>query len=125
MTLLEEIGGRDAVECVVSDFYDRVLADSRLARFFRGVSMSRLHMHQIDFLCAALGGGDIYRGRDMASVHASMGITDGEFDLVVGYLGDSLLAADVSVGCIMRIVALLAPLRAQIVDRAALRVAAQ
>jgi hemoglobin len=126
MTLLDEIGGRTAVEYVVADFYDRVLADSRLAPFFRGVSMARLQMHQIDFMCAALGGGDnVYRGRDMVSVHAPMHITDHEFDLVVGYLGDSLSAAGVPMGCIESIVALLEPLRAQIVSRAAARAAHQ
>jgi hemoglobin len=125
MTLLDEIGGRAAVEYVVANFYERVLADSWLARFFRGVSMSRLQMHQIDFMCMALGGGYVYRGREMASVHAPMGITDGEFDLVIGYLCDSLVAAGVPMHCSDRIVQLLAPLRAQIVGRPAPRIAAQ
>jgi hemoglobin len=124
MTLLEEIGGRAAVEYVVADFYERVLADSWLARFFRGVSMSRLQMHQINFMCMVLGGADVYRGRDMATVHAPMGITDGEFDLVVGYLCDSLIAAGVPMSCSERIMALLAPLRAQIVSGVAASVPA-
>jgi hemoglobin len=115
-TLLEQIGGRAAVEQVVADFYGRVLGDAKLAPFFRGVSMSRLQAHQTDFFCAALGEGDVYRGRDMTTAHAGMGVSDEAFDLVVVHLGTSLTEAGVPAAIIDQIVALLAPLRGQIVQ---------
>jgi hemoglobin len=42
MTIYDQIGGQEALEVVVADFYDRVLADSELAGFFSGTNMSRL-----------------------------------------------------------------------------------
>jgi hemoglobin len=120
-TLLDEIGGRTAVEHVVADFYGRVLCDSRLGPYFRGISMTRLQRHQTDFLCAALGGRDLYRGRDMAVAHSGMRITNDDFDRMIAHLGDSMISAGVSARVIDQVVAILSPLRAHIVGSEVLR----
>ena len=116
-TLLEELGGRDAVEAVVAAFYDRVLRDPRLQRFFRGISMSRLQKNQVDFFCHALGGTP-YHGRDMKLAHAGMGITNADFDNVAGHLVATLESLGVTGDRIDRVVSLIAPLRDQIVGAA-------
>lgn len=115
MTMLDELGGRDAVEMVVAAFYDRVLADDRLKPHFRGVQMSRLQSHQVDFFCSVLGGGDVYRGRDMRRAHAHLQISDADFDVTAGHLVAALKACGVGQGHIDRILALVAPLREDIV----------
>jgi hypothetical protein len=38
-SLYARIGGREAVEAVVSDFYDRVLADDSVAHYFDDIDM--------------------------------------------------------------------------------------
>jgi len=38
-TIYRDIGGREAGEAVVDDFYERVLADGRLAPYFDGMDM--------------------------------------------------------------------------------------
>ena len=116
-TLLEQLGGRDAVEAVVARFYEKVLADASLAPFFRNMSMSRLHQHQVDFFVTVLGGQNVYRGRDMVRAHAGMGITDAHFDAVAGHLVSTLAELGVPQAGIDQVVALVAPLRDQIVDR--------
>lgn len=115
-TLLEEVGGRPAIEGIVAEFHGRVLSDSRLAPFFRGVSMTRLQNHETDFLCAALGGGYVYRGRDMMAAHAGMQITDEDFDRVLGHLRSSLAEAALPISIVDEILALIAPLRSHIVE---------
>jgi hemoglobin len=120
-TLLEELGGRDAVEMVVAAFYERVLADPMLAHFFRGVQMSRLYKNQADFFCAALGDPEAYRGRDMRSVHAGMNIGDAEFDAVAGHLAAALAECGVGQGHIDTVIGLIAGLRPEIVTRSKLR----
>src|SRR6185369_18077508 len=90
MTLLDELGGRDAVEMVVAAFYERVLTDPLLAHYFQGVQMTRLYAHQADFFCAVLGNQDCYRGRDMRTIHAGMNISDEEFDAVAMHLSSAL-----------------------------------
>ncbi len=126
MTLLQELGGRDAVEAVVATFYEKVLADPRLAPFFRNVSMSRMHAHQVDFFCAVLGGADLYRGRNMVAAHAGMDITDAHFDAVAGHLVATLEQLGVPEAARAKVIALVAPLRSQIVNqRSGLRAAGQ
>jgi len=116
MSLLQELGGREAVEAVVTSFYEKVLADPRLAPFFRNVSMSRLSAHQIDFFCAVLGGADLYRGRNMVAAHAGMDITDTHFDAVAGHLVATLTELGVPEAARAKVLGLVAPLRSQIVN---------
>jgi hemoglobin len=41
-SIYDQIGGQKALEVVVADFYDRVLADPEPAGFFTGTSMSQI-----------------------------------------------------------------------------------
>lgn len=116
-TLLQQLGGREAVEMVVAAFYERVLADPLLKPYFRGVQMSRLYKNQADFFCAALGQPDAYKGRDMRSLHAGMNIGDEEFDAVAVHLQDALAECGVDRPKIDTVVSLIAPLRGDIVTR--------
>jgi hemoglobin len=126
MSLLQELGGRDAVEAVVAGFYERVLADPLLTPYFRGVSMARLHQHQVDFFVMALGGeASGYKGRDMAAAHRGMNITDEAFDAVAGHLVATLKSLGVGQGHIDKVIGLVAPLRAQIVTARPASVAAR
>ena len=118
-TLLQELGGREAVELVVAAFYKRVLADPLLKPYFRGVQMSRLYKNQADFFCAALGQPEAYQGRDMRSLHAGMNIGDEEFDAVAVHLSDALADCGVGRPHIDTVVSLIAPLRGDIVTRPA------
>jgi hemoglobin len=120
-SLLAELGGRGAVEAVVAGFYEKVLADARLAPFFRNVSMSRLHAHQVDFFCAVLGGADLYRGRNMVAAHVGLDISDADFDAVAGHLMATLEELGVSEAHRLRVLGLVAPLRSQIVTRRSAR----
>lgn len=115
MSIYDAIGGAPAVGAAVDRFYVRVLADPRLAGFFTGVDLHRLKTHQRAFIAAALGGPDIFSGRDMAAAHAGLDITDAHFDAVVDHLVATLTELGVPDEQITRIGATLAPLRHQIV----------
>ncbi|MEZ4334107.1 MAG: group 1 truncated hemoglobin [Myxococcota bacterium] len=73
-TLYERLGGERAIEAVIGDFYDRVLADPLLAPFFEGIERDRLRRMQREFFAAALGGPIRYTGRPLNVVHAGLGI---------------------------------------------------
>jgi hemoglobin len=113
-TILDEIGGRPAVEMVVADFYERVLGDPELKPFFRGVQMGRLQQLQTDFFCAVLGN-EPWGGRDLATVHAGMHITEHQFNRVALHLQSSLQDAGVPAVLVEQIVSLVATLKGQIV----------
>ncbi|NUP29898.1 MAG: group 1 truncated hemoglobin [Nocardia sp.] len=109
-TIYEQIGGHEALEAVVADFYTRVLADEELAGFFSGTNMSRLRGKQVEFFAAALGGPEPYTGAPMKQVHQGRGITSRHFGLVAGHLTDSLTAAGVGEETVAQIIAAVAPL---------------
>jgi hemoglobin len=115
MGIYDEIGGADSVAAAVDGFYQRLLADPDLAPFFADVDLRRLKSHQRAFIAAALGGPEIYAGRDMAAAHAGLDITDADFDAVVGHLVDTLTSLGVPAATIATIGGALAPLRSDIV----------
>jgi hemoglobin len=115
MSIYDSIGGATAVAAAVDEFYVRVLADPQLAPFFAATDMSRLKAHQRSFLAAAMGGPEIFAGRDMATAHAGLGITNPHFDAVVGHLVDTLTALGVPTETIGQIGSVLVPLRDDIV----------
>jgi len=70
MSIYDSIGGAPAVRLAVDKFYGRVLNDPQLAPYFAGVSdIDKLKAHQRAFIAAAVGGPEIYRGRDMGAAH--------------------------------------------------------
>ena len=115
MPIYDDIGGRPAVAETVERFYERVLADPDLAPYFDGADMPKQKAHLRAFIAAALGGPDIYKGRDMSAAHAGVGVTHDAFNRVVGHLVTTLHSLQVPAHLIDAIGARLAPLRAQIV----------
>ncbi|MCV7079024.1 group I truncated hemoglobin [Mycobacterium szulgai] len=114
VSIYDKIGGHEAIEVVVEDFYVRVLADDQLAGFFAGTNMSRLKGKQAEFFAAALGGPEPYTGAPMKQVHQGRGITMHHFSLVAGHLGDALSAAGVPSPTVTEILGLIAPLAADV-----------
>lgn len=115
MSIYDAIGGAGAVKAAVDDFYVRVTADPELAGHFAGTDMNRLKAHQRAFIAAAVGGPEVYDGRDMAAAHAGLAISDADFDRVVNHLVATLSGLGVPDETIATIGATLAPLRADIV----------
>jgi len=113
-TIYDRIGGHEAIEVVVEDFYVRVLADGQLSGFFTGTNMNRLKGKQAEFFAAALGGPEPYTGAPMKQVHQGRGITMHHFDLVAGHLADALAAASVPSETVTGILGAIAPLAPEI-----------
>ena len=109
-TIYDRIGGHEALEVVVEDFYVRVLADDQLSGFFTGTNMNRLKGKQVEFFAAALGAHEIYHGAPMKQIHQGRGITMQHFSLVAGHLADALAAAGVPPTTVTDILSVVAPL---------------
>ncbi len=93
MSLYEQLGGQAAVEAAVDNFYRKVLADDRVARFFEGVDMDKQRAKQKGFLTMAFGGPHNYSGKDMRAGHAhlvKMGLNDSHVDAIIELLGATL-----------------------------------
>ncbi|MFZ1162584.1 group I truncated hemoglobin [Mycobacterium sp.] len=113
-SIYDAIGGYEAIEIVVEDFYTRVLADDQLSGFFAGSNMNRLKGRQVEFFAAALGGPEPYTGAPMKRVHQGRGIMMSHFALVAGHLAASLSAAGVPPATIDEIIGAVSPLAADI-----------
>ena len=88
-TLYQRLGGYDAIAAVVDDFIGRLIADENLTRFFTGHSNdSKAQIRQliVDQLCAATGGPCVYKGRDMKTSHAGLGISEADWSASVQHL---------------------------------------
>lgn len=114
ISIFDAIGGYQALEIVVEDFYMRVLADEQLAGFFAGSNMNRLKGKQVEFFAAALGGPKPYTGAPMRQVHQGRGIMMAHFASVAGHLTDALFAAGVPRSTVDEIMGVIAPLAADI-----------
>lgn len=124
-TIYEEIGGAPAVEVVVDAFYQRLLADPGLSQFFAGKDMGRLKAHQRALVTVALGGtSERYTGRMMGPAHGGLAITDEAFDRVLMHLDAVLSDAGVAPVTVGKIMAILEPLRPDVVTAGAAPAAA-
>ncbi|MDD0851637.1 group 1 truncated hemoglobin [Halobacteriovorax sp. GB3] len=97
--LFEKIGGREAVNAAVDVFYNKVLADERINKFFEGVDMASQRRKQILFLTYAFGGPNNYDGDNMREAHAKLveqGLNESHFDAVLENLGATLKELGVS-----------------------------
>jgi hemoglobin len=113
-SLYEQIGGHDALEVVVEDFYCRVLDDDHLAGFYAGSNMKCVKARQVEFLSTVLGGPGPYTGTPMRQVHEGRGITMHHFAMVAAHLADSLCAAGLHPDTITEILGAVAPLAGEI-----------
>ncbi|HEX8817786.1 MAG TPA: group 1 truncated hemoglobin [Terriglobales bacterium] len=116
-SLFEKLGGTKAIEAVVDAFYKRVLADPELKPFFAKTNMNWLRMRQVQFFTQSLGGPAIYKGKDMKAAHVKMAIEHKHFDLVAMHLVNTLKSVGVAQSDIDTVIAAVAPLSKDIVNK--------
>jgi hemoglobin len=91
--LSDLIGGRSTIEAATERFYDRVLQDDNLRRFFEGVDMAHLRSRQAMFISMLLGG-RVYTGmKNIHDAHAHSrdgGLSDAHFDLFLNHFRAAL-----------------------------------
>lgn len=95
-TLYDKLGGKQAIETVVDDFYNRVLADSEVSHFFEHTDMEKQRRHQTAFISYAVGGPQQYTGRSMEKAHAGLNLQPEHLDAIAKHLGEALAALGVS-----------------------------
>jgi hemoglobin len=113
----ERLGGKEAITAVVDDFVGRVAADNRINSFFATTDIPRLKMNLVNQICEASGGPCKYTGRDMKTTHRGMGITNAQFDALVGDLVATLDKFKVPEKEKNELLSVLGPMRKDIVER--------
>jgi hemoglobin len=91
--LYDLIGGRQTIWAATECFYRRVLADSRICKFFENADMAHLRAGQSMFISMLLGGRTAYAGKDITTAHAGareQGLNDAHFDMFLQHFRDAL-----------------------------------
>ena len=98
-TLYDKLGGAAAVDLAVEKFYEKVLADERVQKFFAHTDMQQQKQHQKGFMTYAFGGAQQWNGRPMREAHKElvdkMGLTDSHFDAIAEDLVATLVELEV------------------------------
>ncbi|MCX7215988.1 MAG: group 1 truncated hemoglobin [Burkholderiales bacterium] len=117
-TLFDKYGGVPVVTEIVREFYKRVMRRPNLRRYFVNVTLEAVIHHQIAFVSMVMGKTPHdYSGRSMREAHRGIGITAASFELAAQLLSDTLVSAEVEQADIDAIMAKVASLRADIVER--------
>lgn len=96
--LYQALGGRDTIQRFTDDFYERMLQDARIARYFEGINTKYLKRTLADYFCVVAGGSCVYDGVGMKDAHAHLGIDAAAFNALVENLQLAMDAAGVPFG---------------------------
>ena len=115
-TLFEDLGGREKISTFTTDLVDRLKKDPRIGHFFLETDMDRLHDRLTDMFCHLTGEKKRYRGANMMRAHEGLGIKDADFDALVEDLERAMDDYQVPWGTQTRFLAVLAPLKRDVVQ---------
>ena len=116
-TLYDQLGAQNGITHIVADLYRNVLADPRIKAKFDNIDTGFIERELVQQICELSGGPCHYHGPSMHGGHAGLGITDRDFNALVEDLQDAMDQVGTPFGTQGRLLALLAPLHAQIVSR--------
>ena len=119
-TLYERLGGYDAISAVVDDFANRLFVDPKVGKFFVGMgtdTRESFKQKNKNLVCNVTGGPCKVISRPARTVHAGLGITDADFDIVVGHLSEALDKYKVPAAEHKELMDIVATLRKDIVER--------
>jgi hemoglobin len=120
-SLYKRLGGHTAIEKVVDDFVDAVVADDKIRpehkKHFKEGDVAVLKRKLVDQIGEATGGPERYRGKNMKDAHKGLGITNADFDALVADLVKALDKNKVPPKEQEELKAILGPLRPEVVER--------
>lgn len=90
-SLYERLGSWEGIQKIVKTTIANHQKNPAISHYFADVDAEQLAGHVTAFFAAGTGGPAKYEGRDMTTAHATMGLSDADFDSAVA---DVLLALD-------------------------------
>jgi len=92
-SLYDRLGGYGAISAVVNDFAEKLFVDPQVGPFFKGMgtdTRKSFIQKNTNLVCNVTGGPCKVISRPTKTVHAGLGITEAEFNIVVNHLVDTL-----------------------------------
>ena len=116
-SLFVELGGMPAITAVVELFLAKVDNDLRINLFFEKTDHKDLRNLVIEQFCQATGGPCTYTGRSMEEAHSGMNLSDADFAAFVEDLIAALNELKVPKASQDKLLALLGPMKPQVVGQ--------
>jgi hemoglobin len=116
-SLYQDLGGHDGIVKIANQTADNFLADDRIKHTFDDTNMDRFRAMLADQFCQLTGGPCVYKGHDMKAAHKGLHLGTADFNAVVEDLQDAMSKCDVPFRTQNRLLALLAPMKRDIVTK--------
>jgi hemoglobin len=115
-TAYQQFGERPGIEALVEDLLARILEDPRINAGFTDVDLVNLNDRLVEQICVELDGPCTYTGRSMAESHATLAVTEADFNALVEDLVDAMEARGIPRRAQNRLLRRLAPMHRDIVS---------
>ena len=115
-TLYQQLGGQSGLVTLMDDFMTQLLADKRMAPFFKDVDHKHVKAQLVAQFCEVSGGPCKLKGPDMKKAHSGFDVSKGDFNALVEVLQQSMDAQGIAFGTQNRLLARLAPMHREIIN---------
>ncbi|MFI8483085.1 group 1 truncated hemoglobin [Pseudomonas sp. NPDC078700] len=116
-SLYQALGGTPGINKIVEGMLLNIAADQRIVEHFENIDIVRLRDKLVEQFCVEAGGPCTYTGDSMEESHKGQNLTPSDFNALVEDLQDAMDDQGVAVTTQNRLLARLAPMRAQVIDQ--------
>ena len=116
-SLYRDLGEQAGITRIVEGMLLNIAGDPRIVRHFENIDIVRLRDKLVEQICVEAGGPCTYTGDSMEESHKGQNLTPSDFNALVENLQDAMSALGVPMPAQNRLLARLAPMRAQVIDR--------
>ena len=116
-SLYRALGEQAGITRIVEGMLLNIAADTRIVRHFEKIDIVRLRDKLVERFCVEAGGPCVYTGDSMEESHKGQNLTPSDFNALVENLQAAMTAQGVAIPAQNRLLARLAPMRAQVIDR--------
>lgn len=116
-SLYRALGEQAGITRIVEGMLLNIARDERIVRHFENVDIVRLRDKLVEQFCVEAGGPCTYSGDSMEESHKGQQLTPSDFNALVENLQIAMSAEGIAMRTQNRLLARLAPMRGQIIDR--------
>lgn len=116
-SLYRALGEQPGIEAVVEGMLLKIAADPRIVHHFEDVDIQRVRDKLVEQFCMEAGGPCTYSGDSMEESHTGLNLTPSDFNALVENLQAAMTEQGIAIPAQNRLLARLAPMRGQIIDR--------
>jgi hemoglobin len=116
-SLYRALGEQAGITRIVEGMLLNIARDQRIVRHFENIDIVRLRDKLVEQLCVEAGGPCTYTGDSMEDSHKGQNLTRSDFNALVENLQDAMDAEGIATPAQNRLLARLAPMRGQVIER--------